>query len=125
MNYTANISNSKGYSLKPKTIEAYSRALRRIGDYFNFRFHLDALEQEQLLNYFHALLDRLPWSSVKLDLYELKFFYVHRHSRFIFLSRKQVPVNYFMFTFTNDTVIAYCLNQSGIHCRASVRMTKN
>lgn len=61
--------------LQPKTIEAYSRAIRRIGDYFNF--HLDALEQEQLLDYFHALLERLSWSSVKLDLYGLKFFYVH------------------------------------------------
>jgi len=61
--------------LQPKTIEAYSRAIRRLGDFFNF--HLDALEQEQLLDYFHALLERLSWSSVKLDLYGLKFFYVH------------------------------------------------
>ncbi len=61
--------------LQPKTIEAYSRAIRRIGDYFNFQ--IDDLNQNQLLDYFHALLARLSWSAVKLDLYGLKFFYVH------------------------------------------------
>ena len=30
-----------------------------------------------LLDYFHALLERLSWSAVKLDLYGLKFFYTH------------------------------------------------
>lgn len=58
--------------LQPKTIDAYSRAIRRIGEYFNYQ--LDDLKQEQLLNYFHDLLDRLSWSAVKLDLYGLKFF---------------------------------------------------
>jgi len=61
--------------LQPKTIDAYSRAIRRIGDYFNFQ--IDHLDQNQLLDYFHALLARLSWSAVKLDLYGLKFFYTH------------------------------------------------
>jgi len=61
--------------LQPKTIEAYSRAIRRIGGYFDG--NLDNLTQEQLLNYFSELLDRLSWSAVKLDLYGLKFFYTH------------------------------------------------
>ena len=61
--------------LQPKTIDAYSRALRRIGDYFDFE--VDNLNQNQLLDYFHALLERLSWSTVKLDLYGLKFFYTH------------------------------------------------
>ncbi len=61
--------------LQPKTIDAYSRALRRIGDYFDFK--VDNLHQNQLLDYFHDLLERLSWSTVKLDLYGLKFFYTH------------------------------------------------
>jgi len=59
--------------LRPKTIDAYSRAIRRIGAYFDFQ--VDDLSQDQLLDYFHALLERLSWSAVKLDLYGLKFFY--------------------------------------------------
>jgi len=61
--------------LQPKTIDAYCRAIRRIADYFNG--HLDDLSQDQLLDYFHDLLERLSWSAVKLDLYGLKFFYTH------------------------------------------------
>jgi len=63
----------KGY--QPKTIEAYSRAIRRIGAYFDC--NLDQLSESQLLDYFTDLLDRLSWSAVKLDLYGLKFFYTH------------------------------------------------
>lgn len=61
--------------LQPKTIEAYSRAIRRIGEYFEYQ--IDDLSSDQLLDYFHALLERLSWSAVKLDLYGLKFFYIH------------------------------------------------
>jgi integrase len=59
--------------LQPKTIDAYARAIRRIGLYFDHQ--IDDLSEDQLLNYFHALLERLSWSAVKLDLYGLKFFY--------------------------------------------------
>jgi len=61
--------------LIPKTIEAYSRAIRRIGNYFNCR--LDDLTTDQLLDYFHDLLESHSWNTVKLDLYGLKFFYTH------------------------------------------------
>ena len=61
--------------LQPKTIDAYSRAIRRIGEYF--QGDLDNLSPEQLVDYFHDLLNRLSWSAVKLDLYGLKFFYTH------------------------------------------------
>lgn len=61
--------------LQPKTIDAYSRAIRRIGEFFDFK--MDDLSQEQLLDYFHSLIQRLSWSAVKLDLYGLKFFYTH------------------------------------------------
>ncbi len=59
--------------LQPKTIKAYSRAIRRIGNYFNCR--IDNLTSDQLLDYFNELLEDHSWSTVKLDLYGLKFFY--------------------------------------------------
>ena len=62
----------RGY--QPKTIEAYTRAIRRIGAYFDYQ--MDNLSHNQLLDYFHALLERLSWSAVKLDLYGLQRFYV-------------------------------------------------
>ena len=61
--------------LRPKTIDAYSRAIRRMGDYFDY--HLDDLSELQLLNYFHQLLGTHSWTTVKLDLYGLKFYYAH------------------------------------------------
>jgi len=73
--YSLHCKHLKLKGLQPKTIEAYSRAIRRIADYFDG--HLDDLSQEQLLDYFHDLLVRLSWSAVKLDLYGLKFFYTH------------------------------------------------
>jgi site-specific recombinase XerD len=73
--YSQHCKHLKLQGLQPKTIEAYSRGIRRIADYFDG--HLDDLSQDQLLDYFHSLLDRLSWSAVKLDLYGLKFFYTH------------------------------------------------
>jgi len=61
--------------LQPKTVEAYSRAVRRIGNFFDGR--ITDLSQDQLLDYFHELLDCHSWSTVKLDLYGLRFFYLH------------------------------------------------
>jgi integrase/recombinase XerD len=61
--------------LQPKTIEAYSRAIRRIGNYFDCR--IDNLSPDQLLDYFNELLNSHSWSAVKLDLYGLKFFYTN------------------------------------------------
>ena len=59
--------------LQPKTIEAYSRAIRRVGNYFDCR--IDNLTSDQLLDYFNEILECHSWSTVKLDLYGLKFFY--------------------------------------------------
>ena len=73
--YSQHCKHLKLQGLQPKTIEAYSRGVRRIADYFDG--HLNDLSQDQLLDYFHSLLDRLSWSAVKLDLYGLKFFYTH------------------------------------------------
>jgi site-specific recombinase XerD len=73
--YSQHCKHLKLQGLQSKNIEAYSRGIRRIADHFNG--HLDDLSQDQLLDYFHGLLERLSWSAVKLDLYGLKFFYTH------------------------------------------------
>lgn len=53
--------------MQPKTVDAYSRAIRRIGNYFDCR--IDNLTTDQLLVYFNDLLECRSWSAVKLDLY--------------------------------------------------------
>lgn len=59
--------------LQPSTIDAYSRAIRRIGNYFNY--HVYDLTEQQLVDFFVDLRSTHSWSAVKLDLYGLKFFY--------------------------------------------------
>jgi len=61
--------------LQPKTIDAYTRAMRRVGAYFNH--DVNGLSEAQLTNYFSDLLESHSWSSVKLDLYGLRFFYTY------------------------------------------------
>lgn len=73
--YESHLKHLKLKGLQPKTIEAYARAIRRIGGYFDHR--IDALSEEQLTDYFTDLLESHSWSSVKLDLYGLKFYYTH------------------------------------------------
>jgi site-specific recombinase XerD len=63
----------KGF--RPKTVEAYARAIRRIGNHFNGQ--IDNLTSDQLIDYFHTLLETHSWSSAKLDIYGLQFFYTH------------------------------------------------
>lgn len=63
----------KGF--RPKTIEAYARGVRRIAGHFEYR--IDDLSAEQLTDYFAELLETHSWTSVKLDLYGLKFYYEH------------------------------------------------
>ncbi len=59
--------------LAPKTIDAYSRSVRRITRFFDCcPDHLDAA---QLKAYFAALVDSHSWSTVKLDRNGLQFFY--------------------------------------------------
>lgn len=77
--YALHCKHLKLKGLQPKTIEAYTRAIRRIGLYFDYQ--MDDLSHDQLLDYFHDLLARLSWSAIKLDLYGLKFFYTHVLSR--------------------------------------------
>jgi site-specific recombinase XerD len=73
--YETHLKHLRLKGLQPKTIEAYSRAIRRIGAYFHHQ--IDDLSEPQLTDYFSDLLDSHSWSAVKLDLYGLKFFYTH------------------------------------------------
>jgi len=74
-NYQAHLKHLKLKGLQPKTIDAYARAIRRIGKRFDH--HIDDLSEQQLTDYFTELLASHSWSAVKLDLYGLKFFYAH------------------------------------------------
>lgn len=75
VNYALLLKHLKLKGLQPKTIDAYSRAIRQIGEYFDFQ--LDQLSENQLLDYFSRQLDSHSWSAVKLGLYGLKFYYEH------------------------------------------------
>lgn len=59
--------------LQPKTIELYSHGVRRAGAYFDYQ--IDELTKLQLTEYFVHIIDALSWSSLKHDLYGLKFYY--------------------------------------------------
>ena len=71
--YQMHLKHLKLKGLQPKTNEAYSRAIRRIGDYFDQQ--IDTLSETQLTDYFTDLVASHSWSTVKLDLYGLKFYY--------------------------------------------------
>lgn len=61
--------------MQPKTIEAYSHGVRRAAVHFDYR--IDDLSRDQLTDYFAQILDNLSWSTLKHDLYGLKFYYAH------------------------------------------------
>jgi integrase/recombinase XerD len=73
--YQSHLKHLKLQGLQPKTIEAYSRGIRRMGEYFERR--IDALTEQQLTEYFSQLLQTHSWSAVKLDLYGYKFYTEH------------------------------------------------
>ena len=58
-----------------KTIESYSRAVRRTRDYFDCC--PDNLTPEQLKQYFADLVESHSWSTVKVDRIGLQFFWKH------------------------------------------------
>ena len=73
--YRTHLQHLQLKGLRPKTIDAYARAMRRIGAHFNFE--VSALSPAQLTDYFTAMKAQHSWSGVKLDLYGLKFFTQH------------------------------------------------
>jgi integrase/recombinase XerD len=76
-NYASHLKHLKLKGLQPKTIEAYARGIRRMGEYFDHE--IDSLSRGQLTDYFSDMVaqDGLSWSSVKLDLYGYKFYTEH------------------------------------------------
>jgi len=58
-----------------KTIDAYSRSVRRVSEYFDCC--PDKLTQVQLEIYFGELVDTHSWSTVKIDRNGLQFFWRH------------------------------------------------
>lgn len=61
--------------LRPKTIEAYSRAVRRAATFFDRC--PDRLTADDLKDYFTGLVKSHSWSTVKLDRCGIQFFYRH------------------------------------------------
>ena len=61
--------------LQPKTVEAYARAIRRAGNCFDHQ--IDGPIEVDLVDRFTDLRETHSRSSVKLDLYGLKFHYEH------------------------------------------------
>jgi len=58
-----------------KTIDAYSRAVRRISEHFDC--YPDQLTLEQREEYFSKLVESHSWSTVKIDRNGLQFFWKH------------------------------------------------
>ena len=73
--YQTHLKHLKLKGLQPNTIDAYSRAIRHIGDYFDYQ--IDNLSPAQLTDYFSSLVDSHSWSAVKHDLYGYKFYTQH------------------------------------------------
>jgi integrase len=73
--YQTHLKHLKLKGLQPKTIDAYARAIRRLGGYFANQ--IDDLTEAQLTDYFSDLIETHSWSAVKLDLYGLKFYTTH------------------------------------------------
>ncbi len=57
----------------PKTIDSYSRSLRRLITYFDR--YPDELNQEELKLYFSDLVESHSWSTVKVDRWGLRQFW--------------------------------------------------
>ncbi|MDP1708832.1 MAG: site-specific integrase [Gammaproteobacteria bacterium] len=60
---------------RPKTVDAYSRAVRRVGAFVDRC--PDDLSADELRHYFAQLIDSHSWSTVKLDRCGLQFFFSH------------------------------------------------
>lgn len=73
--YESLLKHLKLQGLRPKTIDAYARGVRRMGEYFDHQ--IDELTEAQLTDYFSELIASHSWSAVKLDLYGYKFYVTH------------------------------------------------
>jgi len=73
--YQQHLTHLKLQGKRPKTIEAYSLAVRRISKFFDRC--PDTLTIEDLRHYFSKLIGNVSWSTIKLDRCGLQFFYKH------------------------------------------------
>lgn len=71
--YVQHLTNLKLQGKRPATIDAYSRAVRRISQHFDCC--PDNLTTDQLKQYFASLIQTHSWSTIKLDRNGLQFFY--------------------------------------------------
>ncbi|NRA82213.1 MAG: site-specific integrase [Gammaproteobacteria bacterium] len=71
--YQQHIINLRLQGMRPSTIDAYARAVRRITEFFDKT--PDSLTTQDLKTYFHALIQTHSWSTIKLDRNGLQFFY--------------------------------------------------
>ena len=74
-NYERLLKRLRLRGMQPKTIEAYSHGVRRAAAHFDYQ--IDDLNKDQLTDYFAGILDQLSWSTLKHDLYGLKFYYAY------------------------------------------------
>jgi len=71
--YQQHLVNLRLQGKRPSTIDAYSRAVRRITEYFDLV--PDTLTTADLKQYFDSLIKTHSWSTIKLDRNGLQFFY--------------------------------------------------
>ncbi|CAM4390010.1 phage integrase N-terminal SAM-like domain-containing protein [Vibrio agarivorans] len=71
--YEQHLTNLKLQGKRPATIDAYSRPVRRITQFFGCC--PDTLSKQQLKRYFATLIETHSWSTVKLNRNGLQFFY--------------------------------------------------
>ncbi|SBS63713.1 tyrosine-type recombinase/integrase [Vibrio atlanticus] len=77
--YEQHLTNLKLQGKRPATIDAYSRAVRRITDHFD-RVP-DTLTTADLKQFFASLIQTHSWSTIKLDRNGLQFFYRYTHDK--------------------------------------------
>ncbi len=73
--YQQHLTNLALQGMRPATIDAYSRAVRRITTFFDRT--PDTLTKADLKCYFATLIQTHSWSTIKLDRNGLQFFYKH------------------------------------------------
>jgi site-specific recombinase XerD len=73
--YAENLRALRLHGKRSKTIDSYSRTLRRVANFFDRC--PDDLSVDELKQYFSALLENYSWSTIKVDLCGLQFF--HRY----------------------------------------------
>lgn len=73
--YQKNIAALTRQGKADKTIDAYTRAVRRLADFVDRS--PGNVSIDELKSFFSALIDTHSWSTVKLDLNGLRFFYKH------------------------------------------------